>query len=222
MIAWFNTSASLAAIAISVVFSVPAAAQTHNPAPALARDSAYETNGNAFFLRGGYVFDSTNEAFDAFSTIPGLSDLSDTSAIYGSLGVRQKVDRAGRSMFSVEGEAIVARDTIDFDDGAGNFLDYREWIVAPQAGARWQYNFHGRVAPYASFGVGPAIVFDTVESSIGDFDESSVYFSYNGRAGLELAVSPRVGIEAGYRYLGVTDAATAGFHAGEIGLNLKF
>jgi opacity protein-like surface antigen len=124
-------------------------------------------------------------------------------------------------MFALEGEIVVARETFDFDE-AGVFVEYSEWNVAPQANLRWQYNFHGSVAPYASIGVGPTFAFYDADTSIGDFSADDVLFSYNGRAGLEFAISERVGIEGGYRYFGFTDAGTAGFHAGEVGLNFKF
>lgn len=218
-----NHRAACAVFALGMtMIASSASGQEYYRSEALARDSAYHTNGNAFFLRGGYVFDSTEEDFDDFSGIPGLEDLGDTSSVYGSLGVRNKLIRAGASMFALEVEALVARDTVDFDDGLGNFLDFNEWIVAPQISGRWQYNFHGRIAPFASVGVGPAIVIDSIESSIGDVSDTSVFFSYNGRAGLEINITPRFGMEAAYRYLGVTDETTAGFHAGEIGFNFKF
>lgn len=213
---------AMAILATVLIAPTAGLAQDAYRSKALSRASAYHTNGDAFFVRGGYVFDNTEEDFDDLAGFPGAADLADSSAVYGSIGARAKIARAGASMFGLEFETLVARDTVEISDGVGVFADISQWVVAPQANARWQYNFHGVVAPYASFGVGPAVVIQSIDSTIGQFRDTSVVFSYNGRAGLEFGLADRFGVETGYRYLGVTDEGTAGAHAAELGLNFKF
>lgn len=183
-------------------------AQDYYQSEALSRDSAYETNGNAFFLRGGYAFADTEE-------------FSDPSSFYSSIGLRQKLHRIGDSMFSLEGEFLAAREEEDFLI-LGTPIEVRVWELVPNAALRWQYNFDGRLAPYVSVGVGPAITLASVESGGVVVSDSSVDFAYTGRAGVELSVTPKFGLEAGYRFLGISDDIAVGFHAAEIGLNFKF
>lgn len=222
----------ISCLAAFAALTSPAAAQDHYRSEALSRDSAFETNGDAFFVRGGYAFDSTEEitiaeanaALAPFGVMvagnPG-DEVFDTSAFYASLGFRQKLKRFGDSMLSVEEEFLAARSSESVDI-LGVPVAYREWDLFPNAALRWQYNFNGAVAPYASLGAGPGIILSTLESGASEVSETDVVFAYTGRAGLEFNVTPRFGVEAGYRYLGVTDATTAGFHAAEIGLNFKF
>ncbi len=172
-------------------------------------------------MRGGHIFDNTEEFLDDLLSTPGLDDLGDLSSAYGAVGYRAKLARAGASMFALEGEVVVARGSIDVTDGV-LFAEFTEWDVAPQLNLRWQYNFHRTVAPYASVGVGPTFAFYEIDSSFGGISGDDVLFSYNGRAGLEFSITNRFGIEGGYRYFGVTEGVTVGFHAAEVGLNFKF
>jgi len=209
-------------ILVSVLIVSSANAQRVYSNEALERDSVYHSYGSAVFARGGYVFDGTEGDLDDLVLPDEFDELTDTSAIYGSAGVRSSFHRAGDSTFSVEGEVVVARDSIDLTEALGETFDASIWVVAPQLNARWQYNADGVVAPYASVGVGPAVQLLSVDTSFGEFEDTDVSFSYNGRAGLEFNVARAFGVEAGYRYLGITDGLTTGYHAGEIGLNFKF
>ncbi len=217
-----------------------APAQEYYQSKELDRDSAYESNGNAFFLRAGYAFDSTEEftIADLNAELAPLGvmvsgnpsdELVNTSAFYSSIGVRQKLKRAGESMISLEGEFLAVREEEkrELTGAFGSaFFQAVGWGLLPNAALRWQYNFDGRVSPYASAGLGPAITLFSFERTINgvgfETKNTDVVFGYTGRTGLEFAITPSFGIEAGYRYLGATDDVAVGFHAGELGLNFKF
>ncbi|MEO1014465.1 MAG: hypothetical protein AAFX08_04675 [Pseudomonadota bacterium] len=154
-----------AGVALSIFASAGALAQTpQTPSsegqttrwsykPGGARGSVYNSYRNAFFARGGYAF------ADAFL---GVDVPTEYSAIGFAIGARQRLGRSGRTIWSIEEELYATRNSED-GEILGAPFSVTEWIFAPNAALRWQWFASDVIAPYASLGVGPGIVFTSTE-----------------------------------------------------------
>ena len=172
--------------------------------------SVYGAFGQSAFVRGGYAFGAHGG---------GVSGSID--GIVASVGYRRALQPRTSNGLSLETEAVYFRDS-------GEATVFGVPIEATATGytgvfaVRWDANPAGVINPYVSAGGGPA--YYNVEFSSGGVSVSDgvFVFGYSGRAGLEARVSPRVSLEAGYRYLGATRDGTVGIHSGELGLNYGF
>ena len=73
----------------------------------------------------------------------------------------------------------------------------------------------GRIQPFISAGMGYSGIF----TSAGDVDA----FVYQGRGGVNLALTQRFGLESAYRYLGfVNGNGRSAMHGAEVNLNVNF
>lgn len=201
----------LIAVMTFAATSGAAHAQTGPDTRNLQRASIYQQFGNAVFIRGGYIFTDTDDA------------PIDTQAIYGAIGASGKIARRGRSKFSAEGEIIVFRDgedeLLDPVSGLPIAIAPVSWSVSAVGGVRWQYELTKALQPYASVGLGVS----HLRASTPLTQAASTWtFAYTGRAGLEARLTDSIGLEGGYRYLGLANGGSVGFHALEVGLNYRF
>ncbi len=183
--------------------------QSQSPSRRRSTGSIYRQYGSAVFARGGLFFADTNT-------------LTDVSQPYGSLGYRQIFAAKGKSIFSWEGEVLGARDSETLPTGLmGSDIDVSSTLIAGLASARWDYVLSEVLSPFVSAGIGIAYVRGSVDDGVASISNDDFEFAYTGRAGLAVNVTDQLGLEAAYRFVGVT-AGTDGFHGGELGLNYRF
>lgn len=178
--------------------------------------SLYPSWTNGAFVRGGYAF---------HGHMLGVS--GDISAPTAAAGVRHTISRYDRSRFLFETEAVYARDSATVTDGT-DVYEATVWNITGLAALRWQYDTRAGVSPFASFGVGPSYWKGRLRAgTLSDPDLFAVSdgtwaFGYSARVGFEAGLSDRVSFETAYRYLGATNNGSAGIHAAEAGLNLRW
>ena len=169
---------------------------------------APDSTGNAVFIRGGYIFASH-----------GGGGAEESDAPMAALGYRGPITSGTRqNVWSWETELFFARDS---EDIAGLFT-VDGYLLNGFASIRWDYKSFSGIGPYLSAGIGPSYIEATLSDATSSFTVSDWAFGYTGRAGVRTELSKRLSLDLGYRYLGVTDAGTAGLHAAEIGFNFDF
>ena len=187
------------------------APETAEPQPkrrSSSRGSVYQRYGSTAFIRGGLFFADTEAG-------------TDVSQPYGAIGYRRQISRRGRSNIGLEGEIVGAFDS-ETIDVLGTIVDTDVLLLAGVGSARLDYEVSRSFAPFASVGLGVAYARASVDDGVTEISDGEVAFAYTGRAGFAANFSDRFGIEAAYRYLGVTSDATGGLHGGELGLNYRF
>ena len=188
--------------------------QAKNPDKPVSGWSKYATTGDgeAIFLRGGYIFGWHDE---------GLSDNIDAPMV--SAGYRGSMSKLRNVAWSYETEFIYARnkETITVLTIP---LEQKQFGIAGIAAMRWDFT-GARVGPFVSVGVGPVYSRARIEELSTTtllLDESDWGFGYTGRAGLHAQVSNNIALEFGYRYLGASNDYVGGLHTGELGVNWRF
>lgn len=169
--------------------------------------SVYNSFGQSLFLRGGYIF-----------AAHGGGEADSSSAPLAAIGYRSKGARMGNHVWSLETEAVYARDSEDIL----STVTLSGFTLGGFLAGRWDYATGSPISPYASAGVGPVYIEATIADAFTEITDSTVVFGYTGRAGMEVQISDSVSLDLGYRYLGVTDDGTAGLHTAEGGLNFNF
>ncbi|MGF1545164.1 MAG: outer membrane protein [Parvularculaceae bacterium] len=181
----------------------------------LNRGSVYKSYGAGAFVRAGYIFATTKEGdFNA----PLVSGGFEWSAF-------------GPSPLRLETEIVATRDNQDFDL-LGVPTEVTSTLAAALVGVSAHSNITSWLSPYIGAGVGVGYVRAAVETGEADVlgvivpatseSEDDIAFAFTGRTGLNASVTPRIDLQAGYRFLGFTNDGTLGLHGGELGFNYKF
>jgi len=122
---------------------------------------------------------------------------------YGALAYTRKINASDLAI-KLDFELYGAVNTFG-TDGIGGFI----------SSVIWQYE-DAPVQPFIGIGVGYANVSNV-------FGASAATFVYQGRAGFNIPIIPRIGIEAAYRYTGLTDFRTSvDLQGAELNLNINF
>lgn len=185
----------------------PPAATNYPTRRAVSRGSVYSSYGQKVFVRGGYSFAGH-----------GSNGVADTGPVL-AVGYGRPINLFGDSI-SVEGEIVYVRDSETIDI-LGLPVETTVWGLTALASLRWQPT-DGAIAPFASFGVGPAYynaeaVGGGLSVSDGDF-----FLGYSGRVGAVARLGDQFSVEAAYRYLGAALNGTIGYHTAEVGVNYEF
>jgi opacity protein-like surface antigen len=181
--------------------------QEEAPSVPRARGSVYSSYKETAFLRGGYVFDTSN-------------DLGDYQGPQFSVGYRKVFAERGRSAFSIEGELIYSRDSDDILV-LGVPVELTIWGLSGVGAVRWQYAL-GAINPYASLGIGPGYFHASADDGVTKISDGDFTFVYTGRTGVAFNVSEQFTLETGYRYLGTSQSGAPAYHSAEVGLNYNF
>ena len=124
---------------------------------------------------------------------------------YGGLAYTRKLNNSANA-FKLDFELL-------------GFADSDYYYSSTSAGAfltsvMWQYE-NSPVQPFLSAGVGYLVVSDGFSSADA--------FAYQARAGVNVPIIPRLGLEGAYRYLGASNSyGSADIHGAELNLNINF
>lgn len=178
-----------------------AIARGEEPARAKRRShsgSVYSRFKNTIGLRNGYAFDVT-----------GGGD-----GYYGSVAYTRKLNNSPNA-FKIDFELL------GFADSYTYYYYYNSSVISTRTAAgafltslMWQYE-NSPVQPFVSAGIGYLAISD------GIYSEGA--FAYQARAGVNVPIVPRIGIEGAYRYLGASfENGSVHAHGAELNLNINF
>ena len=172
-----------------------------------SRGSVYSSYGQKVFVRGGYSF-----------AAHGTGSFSETGPLL-AVGYGRPINLFGDNI-SIEGELVYV-DNSETIDVLGLPVENSLWGLTALASLRWQPS-NGTIAPFASFGIGPA--YYDIETSGNGFEisESDLFLGYSARVGAVARLGDQFSVEAAYRYLGAALNGTFGYHTAEVGLNYEF
>jgi opacity protein-like surface antigen len=172
------------------------------------RRGRYQESRQAAFVRGGYSFAA------------GGSGLANgAGAPLFAAGWSHRLGE--RSDFSFEGEFIYQKDQDPVTIGVGVETATVRSITG-LASLRWDGPKWGPVRPYVSGGFGPAHVKTRLDNGVAPLTASDIELGYGARVGVSAPLSRRFALEAGYRFLGASNAAAVNTHSVEAGLVYRF